>query len=120
MAAPPSSRLVYSTESGRICADCGHPQSSCHCHAQPDYPGASDGVVRVTRLSQGRGGKIVTQVQGLRGSSAQLSVLGKQLRTTCGSGGTVKNGVVEIQGDHVLRVMAALEQSGLRVKRSGG
>jgi translation initiation factor 1 len=120
MAPARSSRLVYSTESGRHCPDCGQPQSCCSCRSPASSAAAGDGVVRVSRLRQGRGGKTVTLVQGLRASSEQLQQLGKQLRTTCGSGGTVKNGLIEIQGDHVARVMATLEQLGLRVKRAGG
>ena len=74
---------------------------------------------RFTR-DQGRAGKGVTLVKGLPLEMAELTVLGKQLKAACGSGGTVKDGVIEVQGDHVERVMAALVAQGFVVKRSGG
>lgn len=81
---------------------------------------AGDGVVRVSRQTKGRGGKSVTVVKGLALDAAALAALGKQLRTACGSGGTVKDGVIEIQGDHCERVMAALKSQGHTVKQAGG
>jgi len=77
-------------------------------------------VVRVGRETKGRGGKAVTLVRGLPLDDAALIALGKQLRTACGSGGTVKEGVVEIQGDHVERVLAWLTAQGYCPKRIGG
>ena len=81
---------------------------------------AGDGIARVSREKQGRGGKTVTVVRGLPLDADALSALGKKLRTACGAGGTAKDGVVEVQGDHVERVMAELVQAGYRVKRAGG
>jgi translation initiation factor 1 len=81
---------------------------------------ATDGVVRVSRETKGRAGKGVTLVKGLAMELAELTELGKQLKSACGSGGTVKNGVIEIQGDHVERVMELLKGKGLVVKRAGG
>ncbi len=66
------------------------------------------------------GGKAVTVVRGLALDAAGLQSLGKSLRALCGSGGTVKDGVIEIQGDHVDRVVAALSALGHAVKRAGG
>lgn len=77
-------------------------------------------MARVSRETKGRGGKAVTVVKGVAVTAEALQALGKQLRTACGSGGTVKDGVIEIQGDHVERVMAALQAQGLKVKRAGG
>lgn len=77
-------------------------------------------MARVSREKQGRGGKTVTVVRGLPLDADALSALGKKLRTACGAGGTAKDGVVEVQGDHVERVMAELVQAGYRVKRAGG
>lgn len=77
-------------------------------------------MARVSRETKGRGGKAVTVVKGVAVTTEALQALGKQLRTACGSGGTVKDGVIEIQGDHVERVMAALQAQGLKVKRTGG
>lgn len=81
---------------------------------------AGDGVVRVSRETKGRGGKAVTLVKGLGLPADALTALGKQLKAACGSGGTVKEGVIEIQGDHIEKVMAALKAQGHTVKRAGG
>ena len=109
--------LVYSTDAGRMCPNCRQPVASCLCKAQA-LP-KTDGVVRVSLQTKGRGGKSVTLVKGLPLDAAALAVLGKQLRSACGSGGTVKEGLVEVQGDHVAAVMAALQQQGYNVKRAG-
>jgi translation initiation factor 1 len=121
----PSSRLVYSTETGRICPDCSKALEQCVCLSKNQASAAralaaSDGVVRVSKDSKGRGGKSVTVVRGLALDGAALLALGKQLKAACGSGGTVKDGVIEVQGDHVTTVMAALQKLGHTVKRSGG
>jgi translation initiation factor 1 len=115
----PSSSLVYSTDSGRICPACGQPMASCQCKAASSQP-LGDGNVRVSRETKGRAGKGVTLVRGLPLDAAALAALGKQLRSACGSGGTVKDGTLEIQGDHVERVMEMLKAQGFAVKRSGG
>jgi len=114
-----SSGLVYSTDSGRICPDCRQPLAQCSCHKGPAHP-AGDGIVRVSRQTKGRAGKGVTLVTGVTLDDAGLLALGKQLKTACGSGGTVKEGVIEVQGDHCERVMALLKAQGFTVKRSGG
>jgi translation initiation factor 1 len=113
-----SGGLVYSTDSGRMCPVCRQPVADCTCKAQA-MP-QTDGVVRVSLQTKGRGGKSVTLVKGLPLDAAALAVMGKQLRSACGSGGTVKDGVVEVQGDHVATVMAALQKQGYTVKRAGG
>ena len=76
--------------------------------------------VRVQRETKGRGGKAVTLVKGISLPDKDLDVLGKQLKTACGSGGTVKDGVIEVQGDHVDRLVALLQAQGYRAKRAGG
>ena len=113
-----SSGLVYSTETGRMCPGCRQPVAACQCKAAAAPKG--DGVVRVSRVSKGRGGKTVTVVKGLALDAVALAGLGKQLRTACGSGGTVKDGVIEIQGDHCDLVMEALRKHGHDPKRAGG
>jgi translation initiation factor 1 len=113
-----SGGLVYSTESGRMCPGCRQPVAQCTC-GQKAIP-QGDGTVRVSRETKGRGGKAVTLVKGVALDEAGLTALGKQLKAACGSGGTVKDGVIEIQGDHVERVMAALKAQGHQVKRAGG
>jgi translation initiation factor 1 len=116
---PFMSSLVYSTDGGRMCPQCRRPLAACSCAKQPARP-AGDGVVRVQLETKGRAGKGVTVVRGLEGSDAEIAALGKQLKTACGSGGTVKDGVVEVQGDHVVKVMTLLGARGFKVKRVGG
>ena len=113
------SRLVYSTDSGRMCPVCRQPVAACQCSAAKPKP-ASDGIVRVSRETKGRAGKGVTLVKGLVLDDAALAALGKQLKTACGSGGTVKDGVIEVQGDHCERVMELLKTKGFVIKRAGG
>ena len=118
-----SSGLVYSTEAGRMCPACRQPVAQCVCKARAKAASAGatgDGIVRVSRETKGRGGKAVTLVKGLALDEAALVALGKQLKAVCGSGGTVKDGVVEVQGDHCDRVIAALQKMGHTVKRAGG
>lgn len=115
----PSGGLVYSTGAGRMCPACRQPIAQCICK-RPSAAPPGDGVVRVSRQTGGRGGKTVTVVQGLALEPAALAELAKRLKTACGSGGTAKDGVIEIQGDHVVRVMDSLRQQGWVVKRAGG
>ena len=110
--------LVYSTESGRMCPECRQPVAACACSARA--PVVGDGVVRVSRQSKGRGGKTVTLVKGVALDPLALALLGKQLRTACGSGGTVKDGVIEVQGDHCELVMVTLTKLGHAPRRAGG
>ena len=79
-----------------------------------------DGVVRVGRETKGRKGKGVTLVTGVPLEGVELADLAKQLKNKCGAGGTVKNGVIEIQGDHRDRVVDELQGRGWAVKKSGG
>ncbi|MEO7937011.1 MAG: translation initiation factor Sui1 [Burkholderiaceae bacterium] len=115
----PGGGLVYSTDSGRMCPACRQPLAACACGQAKPLP-IGDGIVRVSREKKGRGGKTVTLVRGLALDANALSVLGRELRTACGSGGSVVDGVVQIQGDHIERVMQLLQAKGLVVKRSGG
>lgn len=113
-----NSTLVYSTDGGRTCPACRQPLAQCTCQSKSAFLG--NGVVRVSRETKGRGGKSVTLVKGLALDAEALAVLGKQLRTACGTGGTVKDGVIEVQGDHCERVMEALRKHGHAPKRTGG
>lgn len=115
-----STRLVYSTDSGRICPGCGQAALQCACRARAAARPVGDGAVRVSREKAGRGGKTVTVVRGLPLAEAELAALGKQLRSACGSGGTCKDGVLEIQGDHRDRVLALLLQQGFKARAAGG
>ena len=112
--------LVYSTDSGRMCPDCRQPLAACSCAVQVRAATRGGGTVRVSRETKGRGGKAVTLVRGLALDDAALAALGKRLRTACGAGGTLKDGVLEVQGDHVERVLAWLQQEGIGAKHAGG
>lgn len=112
--------LVYSTDGGRMCPACRHPLTDCQCKAAAKTPAPGDGVARVSRETKGRGGKSVTIVRGLALDPIGLAALGKALRTACGSGGTVKDGVIEIQGEHCDKVIDALKKHGHSAKRAGG
>jgi translation initiation factor 1 len=116
----PTGGLVYSTEGGRMCPACRRPLAQCTCRkaALPAPP--ADGIVRVLRETKGRGGKAVTVVRGAPGDAAALVKLGQELKASCGSGGTVKDGVIEVQGDHVEKIMLLLQQRGLKARRAGG
>lgn len=117
---PGAGGLVYSTDGGRMCPQCRLPMAQCRCAAQARAAPRGDGTVRVSRESKGRGGKTVTLVRGLPLDDAALQALGKRLRSACGTGGTVKEGVIEVQGDHCERVLASLLAEGFAAKRSGG
>ncbi len=111
--------LVYSTDAGRMCPLCRQPVGNCRCSSVVNRA-PSDGVVRVAIQTKGRAGKGVTLVQGLALDAVALAAMGKQLRTACGCGGTVKDGVIEVQGDHRDRIVEMLKAQGLVVKRAGG
>lgn len=111
--------LVYSTDKGRICPDCRQPAGACSCGAPAAAP-AGDGSVRLQRQSQGRGGKTVTVISGVPLAADALQQLAKTLKQRCGSGGAVKDGAIEIQGDHRALLKVELERRGYTVKISGG
>ena len=116
-----SGGLVYSTDSGRMCAACRQPLAACVCAALAERARQGDGIVRVSRETSGRGGKTVTVVRGLALDDAALAALGKRLKAACGTGGTVKEGVIELQGDHREAVIALLAGEGFAgAKRAGG
>lgn len=108
--------LVYSTEHGRLCPGCGKPKAQCACRKAQAPKG--DGNVRVGReVRKGAGVSVVT---GLPLAGEALKALAKELKARCGSGGTVKDGVIEIQGDHRDLLVAELAKRGFKAKRSGG
>ena len=114
-----SGGLVFSTDGGRMCPACRNPIERCVCSRKNLGPEA-DSVVRVSRETKGRNGKNVTVIRGLPFNDAALMLLGKEIKTACGSGGTVKDGVIEIQGDHCDRVIEILKPRFGKVKRAGG
>ena len=114
-----TSDLVYSTEHGEMCPGCGEPIAKCRCRKKESAP-KGDGIVRVGRETKGRKGKGVTLIRGVPLHPDGLRELAKELKQTCGSGGAVKGGVIEIQGDRRDAVIEALLKKGYAVKRSGG
>ena len=113
-------RTVYSSHGGRVCPGCNMPVASCQCRRKkPDAP-AGDGVVRVRREVKGRRGKPVTTIAGVPLSADELRELAGELKRRCGSGGSAKAGVIEIQGDHRDVLVAELEERGYTVKLAGG
>jgi translation initiation factor 1 len=116
-----NTRLVYSTESGRMCPGCGKPAGQCVCRKKQDHPKVkNDGVVRLMRETKGRKGKGVTLITGLPMEGNALKDLAKSLKQKCGTGGSIKNGVLEIQGDHRDVLEKELKSQGYTVKRAGG
>lgn len=111
-------RVVYSTEHGKVCPGCSNPVKQCTCRKQRAPMG--DGNVRVSRETKGRKGKGVTLIKGLAIDAAALKSMCKKLKAMCGSGGTVKEGVIEIQGDYIERILDYLEKQGVKAKRAGG
>lgn len=113
-----NSRLVYSTETGKTCPECEHPIIECVCN-ESNMP-EGDGIVRVSLDTKGRKGKGVTLIKGVLLMPDELKKLSKELKQKCGVGGSVKNGVIEIQGDHRELLVTLLKEKSYTVKRSGG
>ena len=111
--------LVYSTERGLVCPVCRFPTGKCRCRKEAPAP-AGDGVVRVRRETKGRGGKTVTTVSGVPLPSEELRSLASELKRRCGTGGTVKDGVIEVQGDHREAIVAELFRRGFTARLAGG
>lgn len=103
-----SSKLVYSTDIGRIKED------------EPKLEEVGDGNVRVRPEKKGRGGKTVTVISGLPLSGNDLKAFTKKLKKRAGGGGAVKDGNIELQGDHVDVIVDVLKKEGFDAKRSGG
>ncbi len=104
---------VYSTELGRLCPACGHPQTQCQCRAQAQAATVSGGPPRIRRETKGRKGKGVTVIAGLPLTGEALEHLARALRQHCGVGGTTRPGCIELQGDQQDKARAYLEREGL-------
>jgi translation initiation factor 1 len=87
--------------------------------AQPDLP-PNQQSLRIQTTRKGRGGKTVSVINGFQASEATLTTLLKQLKAQCGSGGTIKDETIEIQGDHAAKLLQLLTQKGYKAKISGG
>ena len=111
--------MVYSTARRLVCPKCRQPTVKCRCgKEEPAPPG--DGIVRIRRETKGRGGKTVTTVSGIPLGGEALRNLAKDLKRRCGTGGTAKDGVIEIQGDHRETIAAELSRRGYTAKLAGG
>jgi translation initiation factor 1 len=113
------SKLVYSTEQGRVCTGCGKAQSACGCRKAKARP-AGDGVVRVRREVKGRGGKTVTVLTGFQMEDEPLRALATELKRRCGTGGSAGDGEILIQGDHRTALLDELKRRGVAAKLAGG
>ncbi len=119
-----NNRLVYSTESGRVCPECGKAIQKCRCkkkkvaRKQPVHP--DDGIVRIQREVKGRKGKTATAVFGIPLDDNEMKTFVKSLKKLCGAGGAVKDGVILIQGDHRETLLREIEKRGYTVKIAGG
>ena len=115
-----NSKLVYSTEFGKMCPSCGKQSANYKCKKKKNNTPKGDGKVRVERSTKGRKGKGVSLISGLPLEGAELKGLAKKLKQKCGTGGTVKNGVVEIQGDQRDIFVEELNKLGYKAKKAGG
>ena len=111
--------VVYSTSTAvqKRCSRCG--SYPCRC-PQPKSLPPQQQTARIYRDRKGRGGKTVTIIRDLQLTPADLTALGKQLKKSCGAGGAIKDGAIEIQGDHREKVMAELQKLGYKAKLAGG
>ncbi len=118
-----NSNLVYSTETGKICPSCQKPVLECSCKNQKSKtqtPIKYDGIIRVQREVKGRKGKTVTTVSGFQITVDELKHLAAQLKRRCGTGGSVKDGMIIIQGDHRSTLITELTDRGFKAKAAGG
>ncbi len=106
-----NSRLVYSTDIGRI-----KPEKE----ADEVSTASADGIIRVSRETKGRNGKGVTIASGFDMTADELKKFAKKLKQVCGTGGTAKEGRIEIQGDQREKIVEYLTKEGYSAKRSGG
>lgn len=118
-----NSKLVYSTEKGRVCPNCGKGAAKCVCRKRrtsprPDDP--RDGIIRIRRETKGRKGKGVTVLSGFELCHSDLKAMATKLKRQCGTGGSVKDGTILIQGDHRQALLAELTRQGYQVKLAGG
>jgi translation initiation factor 1 len=118
-----NSRLVYSTETGKICPSCQKPISKCTCKKKKPKTQTNlkiDCIIRVQREVKGRKGKTVTTVSGFQMNADEIKNLAAQLKRCCGTGGSVKDGIIIIQGDHRDTIVNELKNRGFKAKITGG
>ncbi|MFT5291481.1 MAG: translation initiation factor 1 [Planctomycetota bacterium] len=112
--------LVYSTQHGKLCPRCERPLAGCICARMDEAIPAGDGFVRIARESKGRKGAGVTLVSGVPLGAKDLAAFAKLLKKRCGTGGTIKDSTIEIQGDQRTKIAAEVEKKGWKVKLVGG
>jgi len=113
--------VVFSTESGRICPDCGFPKQTCKCKKNNTTTSVfPDGTIRVRREKQGRAGKEVSVIRGIPGSQEELQDHAGKIKKQCGTGGSMKDGEIIIQGNHVEFIMCYFSKLGMKIKKDGG
>jgi translation initiation factor 1 len=118
-----NTRLVYSTETGKICPSCQKPVTECTCKKKKSRSQTNikiDGIIRIQREVKGRKGKTVTTISGFLFDADELLNLAAQLKRRCGTGGSVKDGVIVIQGDHRDTLITELKNRGFKTKIAGG
>lgn len=111
---------VYSSEKGRICPACAETKTNCKCgkKAAPENRNPTDGCIRIARETKGRKGKGVTLISGV--PEEKRSSLAREIKQLCGSGGTIKDGKIEIQGDHRDLILSLILKKGFKAKKAGG
>jgi translation initiation factor 1 len=115
-----NSTRVYSTETGSICPTCTKKLSACKCNEMVNTIVKSDGKVSVSKETKGRKGSGVSLISGLPLAEKELKLLAKKLKQTCGCGGAVKNGIIEIQGEHRDKLLEELNKLGFSAVKAGG
>lgn len=111
--------LVYSSEYGRMCPNCSMPVDKCSCKKKSQPAPRKDSIVRVSRETKGRKGSGVTLITGIVASEEELKKIAADLKKKCGAGGAIKDGIIEIQGEHRDRLVIELQKMGYQVKRAG-
>ena len=109
-------RLVYSTATGRVCAKCGWPSDECKCSSKVEEKVPAKLVVKLRLEKAGRGGKLVTVLDGLPRNSDFLEGLAKDLKKALGTGGSVVGATIELQGEWRERLRILLPSKNLSVK----
>ena len=112
---PKESGIVFSTDFGQMCPNCSKPIGQCSCKEDTELD-TGDGIVRVRKSTKNRKGKAVTVIEGVPLTGGELKKLAKQLKNRCSSGGTIKERIIEIQGDHREILIMTLEKKGWKVK----
>jgi translation initiation factor 1 len=117
MADRDGARIVYSSDAGRVCPRCGWPIRECRCSRRSADESVPARVVAKLRIEKaGRGGKTVSVVYGLPQNAAFLREICLDLKRTCGTGGAVVDGTVQLQGDLRERIRSVLLEKGIAVK----